>query len=193
MSKYPNAGEGLHKLYISMIGMLVCIVFNIVPVIGFLGSIGVIAFSIVYLMGCYQMAKDITGCRIAFILQIVSIIIAILNLFDILGGIVGVIVNLINGLMPIIVMAFVCFSVSKIMRENGVTDVAKQGVRAWIVYLVCVIVGVLFESSFILIALQLIGLGGMLLVTVLTLIIVLIGNIVILKFYKNAAEQFGVY
>lgn len=193
MSKYPNAGEGLHKLYISMIGMLVCIVFNIVPVIGFLGSIGVIAFSVVYLVGCYQMAKDIIGCRIAFILQIVSIIIAILNLFDILGGIVGVIVNLINGLMPVIVMAFVCFSVSEIMRENDVTDVAKQGVRAWIVYLVCIIVGVLFESSFILIALQLIGIGGMFLVTVLTLIILLIGNIVILKFYKNAAEQFGVY
>ena len=193
MSNYPNAGDGLRKIYVALIGMMVCILFNIVPVIGFLGSIGTLIFQVVYLVGCYQAGKDIPGCMTAFILEIMAIVIAVITSVKDVGGVLGLLFGIADIFLPIIIMALICFSVAGVMRKIGAEDAAKQGVRAWWIYLASSVLSAVLGFVFLLTAFSGNGFGGLIVYTVLLFAITLVGYIFLLKFLKNSGEHLGSY
>lgn len=158
MSNYPNAGDGLKKIYVGLIGFLICSIVVLVPVqklfpyvdrdfiiltqiATILAIIGLLVFFVVSLIGYYQAGKDIAGCRIAFILQIINTIISLTaELINMLGE-ASAVLDLINMILGIVIIGLLLLSVVKVMREKGEEEIAQQGMTAWWVVLGCEVVG----------------------------------------------------
>lgn len=190
MSNYSNAGDGLRKMYVAAIGVIVCGLFMAMPLVGILAAIGIIVFFVVDLVGYYRAGKDITGCKVAFVLRILSILLSLINIFPIAieSAEITVICSLVGDLFPLASVGLVFLSVAKVLRENGAEELAKQGNQAWWIYLGCTVV-----TSVLDIVTVFSGLGATLLILVISLALSIVALIVQLKFYKNSAEQFGVY
>ncbi len=185
MSNYPNAGAGLRKVYLAAIAAIICSFVMLVPVVQFIGSIGVIVCSVVTLIGFYQAGKDIEGCKVAFILQIVTLVI---NLLDTFVGLPSVL-SIVGEFLPMIAICIMCWSVSQVMKELGAEKVAKQGMVAMLVYIGCEVAAFILQMCILIVLLN----GGIGLYLVLLLAIAILELVFYLKFLKNAAEQFGAY
>lgn len=197
MSNYQNAGVGLRKMYVAAIGIIACGVLLALPVVKYLGALGIIAFFVVDLTAYYTAGKDIAGCKVAFIVRMISILISVSTYFVTVPGRMELAVATVKELTPLISLCLVFLSVSKVLRENGAEDVAKQGVRTWWIYLGChivmflvteilpyaVLLGGNFSQSMLILGLFL----------VLALVVSIAALVFQLKFFKCSAEQFGVY
>lgn len=185
MRNYPNAGGGLRKIYLAAIASIICTFVMIVPVVEFFGAIGVIVCSIVTMIGFYQAGKDIEGCKIAFALQIIALVIGILDIFMELPTVI----NIVGEFLPLIAICMMCWSVSQVMKELGAEKVAKQGIVAMFVYIGCEVAMLLMPVFMLVILLN----GGILLYLLLMIVIAILELVFYLKFLKNAAEQLGSY
>ena len=84
MNNYPNVGAGLKKMFIAQIGIIVCTVLAIIPIINIIAGIGAIVFAVISIVGLYGAGKDIEGCKKAFIITIVNIVIKRETIIDML-------------------------------------------------------------------------------------------------------------
>ena len=185
MSNYPNAGEGLRKIYLAAIGSIVCSFIMIVPMVEFVDAIGVIVCSVITLIGFYQAGKDIEGCKAAFILQIIALIVNILDTFTSLPPFVGVVAEI----LPVVAICLMCWSVSNVLKDIGADRIAKQGMVAMFTYIGCSVLTIVLEMCILII----IAYDGLGLYLLLTLVIAIVELFFYLRFLKNAAEQFGAY
>ncbi len=185
MRNYPNAGDGLRKIYYATIGSIICSLVTLVPGAKFFAAIGVLVCAIVTMVGFWQAGKDIEGCKIAFVLQICSVAIGIIVNFVNLP----VALDIIGEFLPLIAICLMCYSVSQLMRELGATDVAKQGMIAMFVYIACEVAAFILAIYAILIILRF----GFIVYILLLLGIAVLELVFYLKFLKNAAEQLGSY
>lgn len=192
MSNYQNAGDGLKKMYIAAIGVLVCGVLANIPLVGILFAIGVLIFCVVDLMGYYSAGKDIAGCRAAFVLRIISVVITLAGNFMTLPDSMELPYAIIDELLPVVIVCLVFLSVSRVLRENGAEDIAKQGIRAMWIYVGCHIVttvGDIWATAMLL--------GGEVTQALLTAVIMIAVSVAALvfqlKFFRSSAEQFGSY
>lgn len=185
MSNYPNAGDGLRKIYLAAIASIICSFVMIVPVVKIVGSIGVIVCSVFTIIGFYQAGKDIEGCKVAFILQIISLVI---NLLDSFVGLPNLI-SIVGKFLPMIAICMMCWSVSRVMKELGAEKVAKQGMIAMLVYICCEMAAFVLQMCILIVILK----GGYGLYLILLLAIAILELVFYLRFLKNAAEQLGSY
>ncbi len=197
--KYPNAGAGLHKIYIAQIGILVCTIAAVVPLINLLAAIGVVAFCVYYMVGMFQAGKDIGGCRTAAILQVAVVLCSIVQGFVELPLAVSGGLEILDSIIGLVIVYLICRSVSKVMEEIRAFSVAEQGRRTWWIYLGCsigiLVVGVLAAITLVFVLRGAGGATGWLLVF--EIIAVLAAAItqltVYLGFLKNSAAQLGAY
>ena len=185
MRNYPNAGDGLRKIYLAAIGSIVCSFIMIVPMVEFVGAIGVIVCSVITLIGFYQAGKDIEGCKAAFILQIIALIVNILDTFTSLPAFM----SFVSEILPVVAICLMCWSVSNVLKEIGADKIAKQGMVAMITYIGCRVVSIVLQMCILII----IAYDGLGLYLLLTLVIAIVELFFYLRFLKNAAEQFGSY
>lgn len=185
MSNYPNAGDGLRKIYLAAIGAIVCSIIMVVPFVAIIGSIGAIVCSVITLIGFYQAGKDIEGCKIAFALQICSIAINLIGIFVEWPGILDIIAEFV----PMIAVCLMLWSVSQVMKDLGAEKVAKQGMVAMFVYIGCEVAAFILSVFALAVMLS----GGLILYLILLIGIAVVELVFYLKFLKNSAEQLGSY
>ena len=188
MSNYPNAGDGLRKIYLAAIGSIVCSFITIIPMIPMLqlvGAIGAIVCGVITLIGFYQAGKDIEGCKAAFVLQIIALVINVLDSFTDMP----VFLSVVAGIVPVVAISLMCWSVSNVLKDIGADRIAKQGMVAMFTYIGCSVLTIVLEMCILII----IAYDGLGLYLLLTLVIAIVELFFYLRFLKNAAEQFGSY
>lgn len=136
MGNYENAGAGIKKMWIASLGSLICAVLMIIPVVGILAAIAALVFMVMSMIGLNQAGKDIDGCRTAFMLTIVNIIVSVVGaLFQ--SGAMHVIIQIAGYVISFMVTYLVCTSVGVVMDRVGAADASHSGEIAWKISAVC--------------------------------------------------------
>lgn len=191
MNNYENAGKGLRKMYVSVIGIMVSGTAIIVPLIGpLVAIIGILVFAIMDLYGLYLVGKDIKGCKIAFVLTIawfpLSVILNVVGRLVADSSIVDGIHTIVSNICPIVAECLVLYFVAKVLKMNDKTELAKQGMNVmWIIVISNVVT--FFCDAFIE------AVGSVFQVMLFSLGVSIAALVYQLKFYKKSAEQFGYY
>lgn len=211
MKNYASAGKGLWKLFISYVGVLVCQIVSIIPVIDLIAAVGSVAFTVVGLIGLFQAGKDILGCKIAFILEIVQLaLVAIcgVNTYVLFFGNAEGIASweamtlytvikysaFISLVLSLVIVLVVILSATAALENNGNLGLAKRG------YLMAVLVLVLEAVSFVIRLVNEIGgytaagytVTSFLVVSLLAgIILPLVSFILQIDFVSRSADSFG--
>lgn len=136
MENLANAGAGLKKMYIASMGALICVVLAFIPIVNILAAVGALVFMVMSMIGLHQTGNDIEGCRTAFTLTIVNIIISVVGAFF-HSGIMHIIVVIAGYLISAMVTYLVCNSVGEVMNRIGAMEAARKGETAWKINAVC--------------------------------------------------------
>lgn len=135
MENLSNASSGIKKAYNATKGALICLLLMYISSLQIYAALGILAFSVYYIIGLHQAGKDLAGCKKAFALSIVSIVMAILSMSP--YGYVSVPVSLVRCGTEFLVVNLVFTSVSEITDQIGAVDVRREGRMAWQVNAVC--------------------------------------------------------
>lgn len=189
MGYYQNAGEGLGKIYSASIGTLVCTFLLWIPLVNIFAAFAAVYFLVKNLRGYYAVGKDIAECKAAFWLEIAYLVLYIWSNID--KSMPSVVESLIS-LLPMIASCVLIFSVANTLRNIGAVVVARQGIRAGVIYLIC---GVATSVVALMSALMLLSgaLNSAIAVALITLVFSVISLVFQLRFIKAASEEFGVY
>ena len=134
MSSYQNAGMGLKKMHIAAIGMIVCSLLILIPVINIFALVGVMVFVIINAYGIYQAGKDISGVRLAFYLQMIVVVLTLISNLVSMGGDMDLFFTIATEVLAIVAMCLIFSSVSNVMEEQEKEELAKQGKRAILIF-----------------------------------------------------------
>lgn len=138
MENYQNTGSGLKKMFIAEIGAIICAVVMLIPVLGtIVGGIGAIVFAVISMVGLYSAGKDIEGCKKAFTLTIVNIVLSILGTLLSSVAVLSMIISLASTVVSFLIVYLVCTSVGEVLKVNNYADVAGKGELVWKINLVC--------------------------------------------------------
>ena len=141
MGNYPNAGAGLKKMFIAEVGTIICAVLMIIPIVNILAAIGALVFLIISMVGLYGAGKDIAGCKTAFTITIISMVVSIVAAFF-KTGFLNALFTIASAVLSLLVVYYVCTSVAEVMNQIGAADVAQKGLTVWKINLVCTIISV---------------------------------------------------
>ena len=134
MNRYKNACDGLKMIFYSEIIAIVCSILLFIPVLGtIVGVYGMLACQIVGAIGLFFLGRDIEGCKLAFILTIVGIVINVAGNFSglsILFGIIGCVINF-------LIVFYICKPLSAALTSLGALQIADKGSLVWKINLVC--------------------------------------------------------
>lgn len=137
MNRYANAGDGLKKMFIAQIGAIVCSVLALIPIINIIAAIGAIVFAVLSIWGLYTAGRDIEGCKTAFIVTIISLVISVISTFTSGSAFLAVVFDIADSICAFLVIYYVCTSVGEALKESGAADVAGKGETIWKINLVC--------------------------------------------------------
>lgn len=139
MGNYQNAGAGLKKMFIASLGAVICTVLMIIPLINIIAAIAAIVFAVLSIVGLYGAGKDIEGCKTAFIITIINLVVSVLgNVFS--SGVFHLLLSLAGYVLSFLSTYYVCTSVAGVMNQVGAAEVAQKGITVWKINLVCDIV-----------------------------------------------------
>lgn len=184
MNQYYHAGSGLKKMFIAQVGAVACTMLAAVPVINLAGGIGAIVFAIVSMVGLYGAGKEIEGCRIAFILTMVNIVLSIFSGLFGTSAAVSAIFSTIDGILSFLVVYYVCTSVAEVMKYVGAGDVADRGTLVWKVSLGCYLAIVLISVCAVLPALNVVAIFGAVIVAVVSIAAAILFMIFLYRSYR---------
>ena len=102
MGNRAEAGQGLKKMFIAMIGSIV--------------------FMVISIVGLNQAGKEIEGCKTAFILTIVTLIVSIVGAFF-KTGILSTLFSIANSVLSLMVAYYVCTSVAAVMNQISAAEI----------------------------------------------------------------------
>lgn len=204
MNQYFNAAQGLKKMFIAQIGTIICTVCASIAAVGaavfalagslaltglfglltLAAGIGAIVFAIINLVGLNGAGKDIEGCKTAFTIAIISIIVSVCGSF--LKSI-ALLFTLAGLVLSFLITYYVCTSVSEVMATIGARDIADQGNNVWKIYLACNIIQAVIAILNLLPALKPITNIG----TIANAIVSLIGLILYMIFLQKSSKALG--
>lgn len=187
MGNYQNAGQGLKKMFIAEVGVIVCTVLAIIPIINILAAIGMLVFLIISMVGLNAAGKDIEGCKKAFTITIIGIVVSIVGAFF-KTGFLHVLFSIASDVLSLLVVYYVCTSVAEVMNQIGASDIAQKGLTVWKINLVCTVISVV---ATIIGLIPLIGLVS----TVINVIIAIVGivaGILYMIFLNKSYKALGV-
>lgn len=135
MEQLPNAASGMGKAYKATRGSLICLLLMCVSSLRIYVALGILAFLVLHIVGLCEAGKDIEGCRKAFFLSVVSVIMIILAVIPI--RIISVPALLARCGTEFLTVYLVCVSVSEKTDQLGAVEVRREGETAWRVNAVC--------------------------------------------------------
>lgn len=186
MGNYQNAGAGLKKMFIAQIGAIICGVLAVIPVINILAAIGILVFMVISLVGLNGAGKDIAGCKTAFMITIINMVVSVLAAFF-KTGIVGTIISIAGEVLSLLIIYFVCTSVAEALRQIGANDAADKGITVWKLNLVCYIILIVVQILVNVPVLAIIA--GV--VAIITGIVSLVASILYMVFLNKSYKAFG--
>lgn len=187
MNQYFNAGQGLKKMFIAAIGAIICTVCLIIPLVNIIAAIGALVFAIISIVGLNQAGKDIEGCKTAFILTIVNLVVSVLKNLFAKAATIALIIGIAGDVLSFLVTFYVCTSVAAVMLSIGANDVAAKGETVWKITLVCDIILVVISILSVIPGLTLIaGISALV-----TTIVALIAQILYLIFINKSYHALG--
>ncbi len=136
MGNVQNAGAGLKKMFIASVGSLICLVLLIIPLVNILAAIAVFVFMIMSMIGLYQAGQEIEGCKTAFILTIVNLVVSLAGSF-IKNDIMHVVILIAGYVIDFMVIYLVCTSVGGVLNSIGAIEITQKGEVAWKISAVC--------------------------------------------------------
>ena len=174
MRTYPNAAKGLSKMFWAKILYIIGVV-----IAAFFSTVVAIVALVIYLVGLYQTQADDPGFNTAFFLAIIQLVMEFFGVFlGSLGDIISMVLNL-------AVLYLVCSTTSKLARSIGREDAAQRGHTVWMINIVCTVVGIVLSAAVLLVPALLVA---ALVISVITAIVSLVGDILYLVFlYKASA------
>ena len=135
MENLSNLRSGMNSAYRAVRGTLICLLLTWVPSLKLFAAFGIWVFIVWYMVGLYRAGKDIERCRRAFILSVVSIIMAVLSMSPF--GFISIPVSIVRYGVEFLIVYLVCISVSEVTERMGAIEVKKEGTMAWQVNAVC--------------------------------------------------------
>ncbi|MCM1284365.1 MAG: hypothetical protein NC180_10465 [Muribaculaceae bacterium] len=187
MNQYPNAGAGLKKMYIAQIGALICTVCAIIPVINLIAAIAALVFLIISMVGLNGAGKDIAGCKTAFTLTIVNIVLSVVAVFFSAVPVVSTLFSVAENVISFLVVYLVCTSVAAVMTQMNANDVAESGNKVWKINLICYAAAVVIGILGMIPALT----TAALILSVVLVIVTVIANIFYLLFLGKSSKVLG--
>ena len=184
MQPYKNAASGLKNMFLAEIGAIICSVIAVIPFLEFIGIIGSLVFLVISLIGLNSAGQDIEGCRSAFTLTIVQLIVsAVSGFFG--SGFLGAILAIVNDILALLIVRAVFLSVADVMDSLGHHETAGKGRTVWQINLVCYVIAIIFSVIAIipLLGIVLAAFGG-LITGILSLIASILYMIFLSKSYK---------
>ncbi|WP_455721675.1 hypothetical protein [Agathobacter sp.] len=136
MNTYGNASEGLRKMFIAQVCLIICSVLSVIPIINLLASVASVVLSIIYLVGLYNAGKDINGCANAFVLSIISLVCNVISSLTSFAVLFSMLFSVAAAVLTFMVAYQVCTSVSEAVGSRGHSDIANLGKSTWIVFLI---------------------------------------------------------
>ena len=188
MGNYQNTGAGLKKMFVAEIGAIACTVVMIIPIIGWVvGGIGAIVFAIISLIGLAAVGKDIEGCKQAFTLTIVNIVLSVLGSLFAKVAVISVLISIAENVVTFLIVYLVCTSVGAVLQANNYADVAAKGETVWKINLVC------YAASIVITILSKIPLLSVLagIVSVIVGIALIVAGILYMIFLYKSYQAFG--
>lgn len=141
MYSYENAASGLKKMFTAQVGAIICVVLMMIPFIGLIGLVGVFVFGIMSLIGLNSAGKDIEGCKTAFTLTIVQMVVSVIG--NLAGtGVFATVFSVVNDILALLIVRAVCLSVAEVMENLNRQDVADTGRSVWKINLGCYVVDI---------------------------------------------------
>ncbi len=186
MNNYENVGKGLRKICVAEIGAVVCAVLMLFPVVNIAALAGVLAFSIVTLVGLYDIGKDIKACMISLVLTLLCLPLPIVKYFVEFPAVAEFIYIIVKAVGPVAAVCIMYYSVSKVFEKMEETELAKQGMNTMWIYLICEIAGAFLDGFTN-------AMGGLMLVLLLSLGTAIVSFVYQFKFLKAGAERLGYY
>lgn len=187
MGNLQNAGAGLRKMFIASLGVIICTILLIIPIVKILAAIAVLVFLILSMVGLFQAGNDIEGCRTAFILTLVNIILKILGV-GFKSGIMNTIITIAGYVVSFMITYLVCTSVSEVMNQVGAINVAQMGETTWKINAICN-VGQVFIA--ILVLIPILGWIAGVLGAIILVVLSLIGEILYMIFLYKSSQILG--
>lgn len=153
MENFTNFGAGLKKLYIAELGTLICTILALIPVVNIVAGIVLLGFSVLSMIGLYQAGTVIKGCKTAFILTIISLVLGILQAIfapqrpGIAAYMLLYIIplSIINGMLSFFVVYYMCTSINIVMTNMQKNDIAKFGGIVWKINLFTTILSIALQ------------------------------------------------
>lgn len=145
-SNYYEAGLGLKKMYIGMLGALICTCLMFIPFVGAIAAIAAVVCSIIAIVGLYQAGQTIEGCYKAFIMSIVNIIVQICAIpFANSGAGVSAFFNIVQAVISTLIVYWVCTEVGNVLEARGQAEIAKVGKVTWILCVIMNVAGIVIS------------------------------------------------
>ena len=186
MGNYQNAGAGLKKMFIASVGAIICTVLMIIPIVNILAAIGAIVFGIMSMVGLDGAGKDIAGCKTAFTITIVNLVVSVLGAF-LKIGVLGTIITIVGEVLSLLVVYYVCTSVSEALTGIGAAEAAQKGLTVWKMNLVCYIIMIVVEVLALIPFINIIAA----VVRVITAIVQIVASILYMIFLNKSYQAFG--
>lgn len=135
MENLSNVSSGIKKAYNATKGVLICLLLLFVSNLLLYAAFGILVFAVYHMIGLREAGKDLEGCKKAFVLSIVSLVLTILSISP--YGYVRVPASLVRCGTEFLIVHLVFISVSEVTDHIGATDVRQEGKMAWQVNAVC--------------------------------------------------------
>lgn len=140
MGQFPNAKNGVSKVYIAQILSLIVSVIGLISILAmFLGStggiitggigvlvvgiLGIVAF-ILELIGVVKMRNENSKLNAAFILTIVGIV---TTAFQNMSGAFGTIMDIATSIIEVLIIVFICQGIALLLDQEGQSELAEKG------------------------------------------------------------------
>lgn len=187
MNNYPNVGSGLKKMFIAQVGAVICVVLAVIPFINIIAAIGAIVFAVISMVGLYGTGKDIEGCKLAFTITIINIVISILASLFSGSTFLSLLFSIAGEVCSFLVVYFVCTSVGTALKEIGAADVAAKGESIWKINFVC------YAASIVISILALIPVLSVIagVVSIVVGIIAIVAGVLYMIFLYKSYQAFG--
>lgn len=148
MEKYKNAAAGLNTMFVAEIGAIICSVVMLIPVVGtIVGGIGNLVFSVLLLVGLNCAGKDIAGCKTAFTLSIVNIVLSLLAVILSRIAALNSLISIASSVISFLIIYYVCSSVAEALCEVGEKEIAESGEKVYKInffcYVASIVIGIL--------------------------------------------------
>lgn len=187
MNQFPNAGDGLKKMFIASLGAIICSVCAIIPLINLIAALAAIVFLVISLIGLNSLGKDIEDCKKAFILTIVRMVVSFFASLLSKVAVVGALLDIADSVIALLVVYFVCIPVSKVLSQIGAADAANLGQTVWKLNLVCYVIAIVAGILAVIPALA----ALVLVISIAVLIAGLVGLIMYTVFLYKSYQAFG--